>query len=728
MRLLFSLFLIISLNSLRAQQLLSGTIVDQQGPIPYAKVHYPNGGTIADSSGHFTITTNNEILKLRISAIGYFPKDTLALVNKSPITITLKSNTTIEPVVVSGTMREMTISQSPVKIEVLQHNFFNKNPVNNLVEAIDLVNGVQEVIACGVCGTNDIHINGMEGAYTLVLIDGMPIVSGLSTVYGLNGIPESMIERIEIIKGPASTLYGTEAVGGVVNIITKKNNNLPLIELNTNVTTHQEYRTSLGISPKLGKRVSTAIGIDFLNNQTPFDFNNDNFTDFTLNNRLSIFNKWTFQSKSGEDVLSIAGRYFSEDRFGGTLQWTPDFRGSDSIYGENIITERWELFGTYHFPIKITQLKLDFSANQHKQDAYYGDVHYKGFQSVYFANFIWQEEYKKRHFFTAGLTQRLQFYEDNTASNTDQKSYIPALFFQDEFVWRENLTLLSGIRLDHHKNHGLIFSPRLNIKYKPGDFSTLRFNYGTGFRQVYLFTEDHAFISGSRDVLLAENLNPERSHNITINYNQAYAIAGYGNFDIDIFYTYFSNKIIPDYEQNPNLIVYENLQGFGITRGISTAINHSFNKNFNLRFGSTFMQVFEQIETENNTEKHGQLFAPLFRATYGINYQIRKIKLNIAISGKLTGPMKLPTYNPPFERASYSPWFNLTNIQFTQTLKKLNLECYAGIKNIFNYTQNSPLIDSENPFGENFDTAYAYGPLQTRRFFFGIRWQMNRLK
>lgn len=728
MRLLFSFFLILSLLSLRGQQLLSGIIVDQQGPIPYAKVHYPNGGIITDSTGNFDITTGMEKLKLRISAIGYFPKDTIVLVNKSPITITLKSNTTIEPVVVSGTMREMTISQSPVKIEVLQHNFFNKNPINNLVEAIDLVNGVQEVIACGVCGTNDIHINGMEGAYTLVLIDGMPIVSGLSTVYGLNGIPESMIDRIEIIKGPASTLYGTEAVGGVVNIITKKNNNLPLIELNTNVTSHQEYRTSLGISPKLSKRVSTAIGVDFLYNQTPYDFNNDNFTDFTLNNRLSIFNKWAFQSKTGEDVLSIAGRYFREDRFGGTLQWTPDFRGSDSIYGENIITERWEIFGTYHFPVKITQLKLDFSANQHNQDAYYGDVNYNGFQSVYFANFIWQEEYKKRHFFTAGLTQRLQFYEDNTASNTDQKSYIPALFLQDEFLWRENLTILSGIRLDHHKNHGLIFSPRLNVKYKPGDFSTLRFNYGTGFRQVYLFTEDHAFISGSRDVLLAENLNPERSHNITLNYNQTYAIAGYGNFDIDIFYTYFSNKIIPDYEQNPNLIVYENLQGFGITRGISTAINHSFNKDFNLRIGSTFMQVFEQIKTENNTEKHEQLFAPLFRATYGINYQIRKMKLNIAISGKLTGPMKLPTYIPPFERATYSPWFNLTNIQFTQTLKKLNLECYAGVKNIFNYTQDSPLIDSENPFGDNFDTAYAYGPLQTRRFFLGIRWQMNRLK
>ena len=110
---------------------------------------------------------------------------------------------------------------SPIPVEVYSPAYFKKNPSPNIFESLQMVNGVQPQLNCNVCNTGDIHINGMEGPYTMILIDGMPIVSSLSTVYGLAGIPNSMVKRIEIVKGPASTLYGSEAVGGLINIITK---------------------------------------------------------------------------------------------------------------------------------------------------------------------------------------------------------------------------------------------------------------------------------------------------------------------------------------------------------------------------------------------------------------------------------------------------------------------------------------------------------------------------
>ena len=106
-------------------------------------------------------------------------------------------------------------------VEIYSQKFFQKNPTPSVFEAIAMVNGVQPQLNCSVCNTGDIHINGLEGPYTMILIDGMPIVSSLSTVYGLSGIPNSIIERIEVVKGPASSLYGSEAMGGVINIITK---------------------------------------------------------------------------------------------------------------------------------------------------------------------------------------------------------------------------------------------------------------------------------------------------------------------------------------------------------------------------------------------------------------------------------------------------------------------------------------------------------------------------
>ena len=134
---------------------------------------------------------------------------------------------TVGEVVITGTMKEVRKSDSPVPVEIITPKLFQKNPTPSLFDAVGMVNGVKPQINCSVCNTGDIHINGMEGPYTMILIDGMPIVSGLSTVYGLSGIPNSLVERIEIVKGPASSLYGSEAMGGIINVITKNPQRAP---------------------------------------------------------------------------------------------------------------------------------------------------------------------------------------------------------------------------------------------------------------------------------------------------------------------------------------------------------------------------------------------------------------------------------------------------------------------------------------------------------------------
>ena len=158
-----------------------------------------------------------------------------------------------------------------------------------------MVNGVRPQLNCSVCNTGDIHINGMEGPYTMVLIDGMPIVSGLSTVYGINGIPMHMIDRIEVIKGPASTLYGSEAVGGLINIVTKKINQAPVFSVDLMGTSWQEYNIDLGVKSSFGK-FETLLGANYFHYNNPIDNNNDNFTDVALNQRVSLFNKWSFKA------------------------------------------------------------------------------------------------------------------------------------------------------------------------------------------------------------------------------------------------------------------------------------------------------------------------------------------------------------------------------------------------------------------------------------------------
>jgi len=553
-------------------------------------------------------------------------------------------------------------------------------------------------------------------------------VSGLSSVYGFNGIPTSLIDQVEIVKGPSSTLFGAEAVGGVINIITKSSEQTPLLDIEARYNVHDELKLALGFSPKIGKRISTSISGDYYNNQKRIDFNEDGFTDIPLNNRISIFNKWQINDKKGQKVFNLAARYYNEDRFGGVLDWTPLYRGSDSLYGESIRTKRFELIGSYIFPWKNRNLKLNFSANDHDQDSFYGDVSFAAVQKVFFSNLTWNKEIKKRHDLLLGFTNNYRIYEDNTPSNTSESTYVPGIFIQDEFKWTDKLTLLAGARLDRHERHGLIFSPRFNVKKDLGSFTSLRLNYGSGFRQVYLFTEDHAFVSGARDILILEELKPERSQNLTLNLNHTYTTLGYGNFDVDLFYTYFSNKIIPDYDSDPDLIIYKNLGGYGISRGISFAVNHKFEFPLRAKIGATFLDVFEIGEDEDgNREKTLQIFAPRFSGTFSLGYELPKLGVTINYTGRVMGPQRLPTFSDGFERPEVSEWFTVQNIQVTKALKKQKMELFIGIKNIFNYTQDSPLIDPQNPFGDSFDTAYAYGPLQVRRLFFGLRWELNNL-
>ncbi|WP_375253532.1 TonB-dependent receptor, partial [Dokdonia donghaensis] len=315
-----------------AQTTITGRVSDSNGPLPFVNVYLANTtlGASSDNDGSFEIlNVPDGTYTLIASFTGYESVKKNITVNGGTISANffLKQNTSLEEVVISGTLKPVVRKESPVPVEVYSQAFLKKNPVPSVFEALQNVNGVRPQLNCSVCNTGDIHINGLEGPYTLVLIDGMPIVSGLSTVYGLSGIPTSLIERVEVVKGPASSLYGSEAVGGLINVITKIPEQAPRFFIENQLTSWGENNLDIGASFKAGK-ANSLLGVNYYNYSNPIDNNNDNFTDVTLQDRISVFNKWSFDRKN-DKVFDLAGRFFYEDRWGGELQWTPAFRGGD---------------------------------------------------------------------------------------------------------------------------------------------------------------------------------------------------------------------------------------------------------------------------------------------------------------------------------------------------------------------------------------------------------------
>ena len=732
------------------QSILKGTVVFGEKPLQLANVvlKKSNKGTVTDEKGQFAFTNlSTGSYDVIVSYTGFQTERTTVFVADSTETVVdfvLKETNSLDEVVVTGTLKPVTRMESAVPVEVYKPTFFKKNPTANVFDALQNVNGVRPQLNCNICNTGDIHINGLEGPYTLVLIDGMPIVSGLSTVYGLSGIPNSLLERIEIVKGPVSSLYGSEAVGGLINIITKNPKNAPVFSADSFVTDWGELNVDLGFKANVGKTASVLTGVNYFNYSNPIDNNNDNFTDVTLQDRISVFQKWNFNRKSNK-LLSLAGRYFYEDRWGGELQWNKSYRGGDKVYGESIYTKRWELLGAYELPFKEKML-FTFSVTNHDQNSVYGDVPYLAQQRIGFGQLTCDKKINK-HDLLFGTALRYQYYNDNTTATVEPDvNYIPSLFVQDEIAFNDNHKVLLGARYDYNSNHGNIFTPRFAYKWKINDNNIVRFNTGTGFRIVNLFTEEHAALTGSRDVIVTEELKPERSINANLNYlKKIYTANGtFIGLEASAWYTRFSNSIIPDYDTNPNQIIYKNLDGFAVTQGFSTNIDMVFTNGLKVILGATYMDV---SKTENKV-KTQQILTEKFSATWAISYRINKLSLDVDYTGNVYGPMRLPLLGDLDPRKEYSPTWSIQNIQFTFDKIK-NIEIYAGVKNLLNWTPNkgNPFIiarandpfdknveydtsgnvqaTTDNPYALTFDPSYVYGPNQGIRTFFGLRYTMK---
>ncbi len=722
-----------------------GRVVGPDGPVPFAHVVIDERihTTVTNMDGVFLIT---EVLageyRLNVSSVGLEPLSRRLVVGVDGAdlgTIRLRRSVAqLEEVVVTGTMREVSRADSPVPVEVISPQLFRKNPDPALLDAVGMVNGVRPQINCSVCNTGDIHINGMEGPYTMVLIDGMPIVSGLSTVYGLSGIPISLVERVEIVKGPGSALYGSEAMGGIINVITRDPVLAPKFSIDVMGTTWHEHNVDLGLKSRKGK-VSNLAGINVFHYDLPFDHNNDGFTDVTLQKRMSIFNKTAVQ-RPDRKVASLALRYVHEDRWGGQLAWTPEFAGSDSIYGESIATRRWELIGQYQLPLEEDVI-FQVSMNGHRQESWYGTMPYNATQQVFFSQLYWSRKIGARHDLLTGIAYRHTFYNDNTTATaigeepftTDrpQQKPLPGLFLQDEWSIRETQKLLIGYRMDNDPDHGLVHSPRIAYKYAPSGRWAIRGSFGTGYRVVNIFTEDHAALTGARTVVIEEDLRPETSWNGTVNVVRKW-IGEKRFFELDgsLFHTRFGNRILPDYDSDPDLIIYRNLAGHGISQGASLNAGARFGDKLKMHAGATFMEAY----TREAGVQERQYFAPEWQGVFNASYQLLH-STTLDLTGQWYGPMRLPIL-PNDHRPEHSPAYVLLNLQLRHRFGA-RWEVYGGIRNLLDFVPRDPLMrpwdpfdrhvddPATNPHGHTFDTAYMYAPLQGRRGFFGVRWTLE---
>ena len=736
---------------------ITGTVMDIKG-VALAEVtvreRQYNLLTKTDESGAFVVScpAGLDTLNLEFSSIGFVQKsERIAiddLATRAGLVVVMEpAEEQLNEVVVSGTLRPVSRAQSPVPVEVYSAAFLRANPAPNLFESLQTVNGLRPQLNCSVCNTGDIHVNGLEGPYTMVLIDGMPIVSGLSTVYGLMGIPQSMIERLEVVKGPASTLYGSEAIGGLINVITKHPSDADRLTADVRLSSWGEVNADVGLKTLLSDKTTSLLGMNYFRYATPTDHNADNFTDLTLQDRISVFNTWSVRRAEGR-ALRLAARYLYEDRWGGELSFRPrQHRGGSEVYGESIYTNRWECIGTYDLPVPAA-IRLQYSLSGHYQNSTYGNTVFQARQVISFGQLTYSRAWTDTHELLLGAAYRYTAYDDSTvatsteAENAPARISLPGLFVQDQVKLHRNVDLLAGLRYDLDSRHGSILTPRLNLKYGDAEGThSVRLGVGNGYRVANVFTEDHAALTGARTTVFAEALLPETSWNVNLNYlGKAYDWSpGILTLDASLWYTYFTNRIIPDYETDPNQIIYANLDGYAVSRGGSLNLDILSTSGAVLRLGVTWQDVY----TSEDGERRQQLLTESFSGVWNISLPFRR-DWQLDYTGNVYGPMPLPLLGPLDPRPGESPWFSIQNLQVRRTLGRTTL--YGGIKNLLNFTppansiarpfdpfdrevtfaaDGSVVPTPDNPHALTFDPTYVFAANQGIRVFFGLSYRIR---
>ncbi|MEM0962670.1 MAG: TonB-dependent receptor [Bacteroidota bacterium] len=736
-------------------QTVQGVVTSNGDSVPLATVRVADTalGTAADAAGAYQLALPDAgTYTLRFSAVGYAPAEREVTASAGE-TVTLDvalDAATLDAgaVVVTGTLEQMAVRESPVKVDVVPSAFLETVPSANMMDAVERVNGLYQQIDCGVCYTNNIRINGIDGPNTAVLIDGAPVMSSLATVYGLNGISPILISQVEVVKGPMSTLYGSEALGGVINILTKDPATAPTLSTNVFSTTQSEVAAEAAYVPLRG-RTSLLLSGTLLHVSDFQDNNSDGFSDRPLETRVALFGKATHRDERGFERGSLVGKVYVEDRAAGIESFlaSPDaLRGSSEIYGESIYTRRAELIGRLNLR---SDLVLQASGAIHDQDSFYGDTEYVANQTDGFGQLLWTPETEGTsldgHNVLVGGAVRAIRYDDGSGAtglfdengvlleNRPDTRIVPGLFVQDDWRVNDQLRLLGGLRADVQPDYGIIPSPRAALKWQPATTTTARLNLGTGFRIVNLFTEDHAAYTGGRATLILEDLEPERSVSVTASLQQILGERQPVVVDVDAFWTSFSNKIEPDYSVAGE-IRYANLDGGATTRGVAVQVQGAIASGLRYSVGGTLLDVV----VEEGGETRPLEFSPDYQGTATLTWEAPG-GLVADITARLTGPMALPEYDAEtriaYEAATGSPLrlespvYAVGNLQVTRAFSfggRL-AQVYVAVENLLDYRQPTPLVgfyDGTPGFSETFDTAYVYGPIEGRHVGAGVRFTL----
>lgn len=703
-------------------------------------------GTVTDATGHYFLKNLPEgEFMLEVSSIGYKTVTRKVVLKKGK---TLEEDFEIEEdavaldgVVVSANRSETTRRLAPTLVNVVDLKLFEQTNSTTLAQGLSFQPGVRVESNCQNCGFQQVRINGLDGPYTQILLDSRPIFSALSGVYGIEQIPASMIERVEVMRGGGSALFGSSAIAGTINIITKEpiRNSGMLSHTLTGIGGNAfDNSTSLNASLVTDDQRAGLYIFGQNRHRAAYDHDDDGYSEipklhgqtvgFRSYLKTSLYSKLTFEY-----------HHMEEFRRGGDLLNRPPHEANIAEQVEHSINGGGLKFD-YFSPDEKHRFNVFASAQHIDRNSYYGggqdpNAYGKTNDLNWMAGSQYIYSFGKCIFMPSDLTVGIEFNQDKLKDNmwgynrqVNQTVKIGSAFLQNE--WKnDKWGILIGGRLDKHNLiDNIIFSPRANLRFNPTEDINFRLSYSSGFRAPQAFDEDLHIenVGGSVAMIqLSDNLKEERSQSFSASADVYQRLGDFQvNFLVEGFFTKLNDVFaLTDAEEENGILtrVRYNAPGARVM-GLTLEGKLAYRNLFQFQAGLTLQQSHYDEAHEWNPEAPKVKKMMRTPNTYGyFTATYTPIKpLSVTLSGTYTGSMLVPHEAGVIEKPVAVMTKKFADIGLKaaydfKLYKSINLQVNAGVQNIFNSYQND--FDK----GPDRDSGYIYGPSLPRSFFAGVK-------
>lgn len=725
MRLLLVLFLLFV--SIIYSQKLNGVVYEnsengENTPLAGVNIYWANTqiGTASDIEGKFSlIKSAANYSELIISHIMYEPDTIIVEKNTEFIELQLVQNRELNDILVTAKTTGITIKEfETIFTEDLGRKELTKAACCNLSESFETNPSVDVSYSDAVTGVKQIKLLGLSGKYSQMLTENIPNMNGLASILGLYFIPGAWMQSVQISKGTASVINGSEAMTGQINVEFKK----PSFEkLYLDLYTNSILKTDLnGIASfNLSKNVSTNLMLHGEYFGRNIDDNGDSFLDHSNIKQLNIFNRWKYDDYE-HWTAQLSFNFISDKRSGGQA----GFNNTSNIsnpYKTEIETERFQVWSKIgHIFGQTSNSSIGFinMFTYHNQKSLFGLRNYDAKENSYYSNLIFASDlFNFDHKISTGASFIYNKY-DETFINTNEikDEVVPGIFFQYTYNPEYSFSIIAGMRADFHNEYGTFFTPRLHLRYSPSTSTTFRFSVGKGFRTAKVISENISLLASSREFVFQENLDQEEALNIGVNVTHYYTL-----FDremrigLEFYRTEFINKVVVDVDKNSREVNFYNLDGDSYSNTYQFEIGYELIPNIDF-LGAI---RFNDVKTTYNEELLSEPLNKELKGIVTLSYLSRLRLWQFDMTAQYNGKSRIPNR----VEDKYSPSYTLLNAQIKRMFK--DWEVFAGVENLTNYKQANPIISADDPFGPDFDATIIWAPTIGRMFYIGARYSIK---